>query len=413
MIYTCFLNRSAVIKKLVIPAESFPYPDPAKHSDNEAFDIRLTELAKLERDTVKLEELRARLRSVAVPQVASSQSSVVRSARPSSAKSSQVQIPTRAVGRRTSTPIQERAPIQCATSSLASRRLSAPPTAGSKVTTPGTQQATHHRQASSPETATKETSHSPSQSLSPLHKSSNQGNLVFCRQAEETCYLNVQGTVIKQGNGEIRDVTDMSEWKVTGHLNNQPIQVTLSKGIEQNPNAVNRQRKSSSSDDCSSTTRPGSATKKDNISTPKLAAAVEIGDETTITSPSSIEHGLPSSPTDFLTHNNTPCEGCGSVSPTNGPVTPAETSTDEWLRQQSTVTIGSGASKPAPQAAMSASTSARQATPPSDVSSTSTCSVASEQAERPGSARKPSRTKPSSARSKTRRRRKSSPMKKT
>ena len=388
-----------MIKKVVIPAKSFPYPDPAKPSDNQAFDIRLTELAKLERDTVKLEELRARLRSAAIPPVASSQSSVGRSARPSSAKSSRVQMPTRAVTRKTSTPVQERPPTQCVTSSLASRRLSAPPTAGSKGTT---QQATHHRQTSSPEAATKET------------KSSSQGNLAFSRQVEKTCYPGVQGTETKQGNGEIRDVVDVSEWKVIGHLNNQPIQVTLSRGMEQNPSTENRQGKSSSSDDDNSTARPGRATKNENISTPELAAAAEIeGNEATITSPIFLEHGIPSSPTDVMTHNNTPGEGCGSVSSTNGPATPFETSTDEWSTQQLNTTTGSVASKPAPQAAISASTSARRATPPSDVSSTSTCSLASEQAERPGSASTPNRTKPLSACSKARRCRKSSAVKKT
>lgn len=58
-----FATRSltAPPKKIAPPEEPFPYPDPVRVGGDHAFNIRLTEMAGLRRETAKLEECRARV----------------------------------------------------------------------------------------------------------------------------------------------------------------------------------------------------------------------------------------------------------------------------------------------------------------------------------------------------------------
>ena len=59
--YRVFFRSSTTPKKIAQPEEPFPYPDPIHVGGDHAFNVRLVELAGLQRDTIKSEECRARI----------------------------------------------------------------------------------------------------------------------------------------------------------------------------------------------------------------------------------------------------------------------------------------------------------------------------------------------------------------
>ena len=56
-----FCRSTTTPRRIAPPEEPFPYPDPIRVGGDHAFNIRLTELAGLQRDTIKSEECRARI----------------------------------------------------------------------------------------------------------------------------------------------------------------------------------------------------------------------------------------------------------------------------------------------------------------------------------------------------------------
>lgn len=128
----CVSRSVSTPRKIAPPKEPFPYPDPVHVGGNHAFNIRLTELTGLQRDTVKYEECRARIaRRNATATTSSSASSLQANNRQPSRPSSSLSRPSvsnrSGTHRRISLPAQtmqdKSSLLQC---SMTSRQLSLP-----------------------------------------------------------------------------------------------------------------------------------------------------------------------------------------------------------------------------------------------------------------------------------------------
>ena len=120
-------------KRIAPPKEPFPYPDPVQVGGDHAFNVRLAELAGLQRETIKYEECRARIARRNAAATTSSSTSTLQAynrqpVRPSSGICRPSTLNKNGLYRRTSLPahtVQDKpSPQEC---SVNSRQLSVPP----------------------------------------------------------------------------------------------------------------------------------------------------------------------------------------------------------------------------------------------------------------------------------------------
>ena len=128
-------------KRIAPPEEPFPYPDPVKVGGDHAFNVRLAEMAGLQRDTIKNEEFRARIARRNAMVATSSNASNLQAnnrqpVRPSSSTTRSSMPSKTGLYRKTSLPagtVQDK-PSLVAECSVSSRQLAVPPKLPSNCT---------------------------------------------------------------------------------------------------------------------------------------------------------------------------------------------------------------------------------------------------------------------------------------
>ena len=365
-------------KRLAPSTEPFPYPDPAKISGDQAFNVRLAELAKLERDTVKYEELRARLASRTVPTLPASLQKSEQPLRPSSGRGNRASA-TRAAGRRTSVPVHDRL-SRSMNGSLTNRRSSVPSSVGNKSsTTAQHERNTHH---SSLNITTEESRNSRSPSPSCAITSSQSVSKV--NMAEESTDSAPQRVKEKDVNEETR--SDIGEWKVIANINNHPVEVTLSGGPRQTDRRADSHVENTSTVP-SNGSSVGGQERESHVTEKSIEPEIvgegegEVEGEVTSQRAGGEDGGEGNPVDDCGTNGSFSLKDSDSTSP-NTTVSPPVNASGK--RSTTKPAKGTASHKPASQSPVSSSP--RQTTPPTDGSShssTSSSSLASEHSERP------------------------------
>ena len=401
-------------KRLAPPTEPFPYPDPAQLSGDQAFNVRLAELAKLERDTVKYEELRARLAGRTVPTLPASSQRSENPARPSSSRGNTASSqrsenparpsssrgstassqrsenparpsssrgnrssPARAAGRRTSVPVHDRL-SRSVNGSLTNRRSSMPSSVGSKSST--TAQQDRHSHHNSLNIAAEESCNQRSPSPSCAITGSQDGSKF---SVAEDCTDSVPQRVEEEMNREARG--GVGEWKVIANINNHPVEVTLSEGHGQSDSRENGRSKNTSTSALVSAGSTGGGLEREMQLTEKTTEPVFVGEKggevkgEVRTQRAGGGEGEEDGPADDCGEDGSP-----SLTDSASPNTTVSLPVNTKRKHSTTIpSQGTTSHKPASQSAVSSGP--RQATPPTDGSShssTSSSSLASEPSDR-------------------------------